>query len=346
MAIRVLTYDEVLGQLPNTKHLLIGNGFSIACDKTFNYPNLYSYAEQHGLTEHVRAVCQHFGTNNFEGIMRLLEAAQWIAKHYALEPREDAESSLAEDLESIKRALVSAIANTHLPFPKSVDDERKDRCVKFLAPYKNVFTTNYDLLLYWVAMHGSESLQRQDGFRSSPDEPDAEYLVFHEHIKGNKGILFLHGALHIYVFEGEVRKHSWIRSDKRLIELVKRGLERGEYPLFVAEGDSEKKLEQIQHSGYLSYCLGKLERIEQALVIYGMSLGESDQHIINVLADNAELENVYIGVYGGIDSDSGKSIQKVAARVIKRRERNRKRGKYFKPISVQFYDSKTASVWD
>lgn len=245
-----------------------------------------------------------------------------------------------------KKALVSAIANTHLPFPKSVDEARKDRCVKFLAPYKNVFTTNYDLLLYWVAMHGSELLQRQDGFRSSADEPDAEYLVSHEHIKGNKGILFLHGALHIYVVNGEVRKHSWVRSDKRLIELIKRGLDRGEYPLFVAEGDSDKKLEQIQRSGYLSYCPGKLERIEQALVVYGLSLGESDQHIMNVLADNPELERVYVGLYSDFDSAAGKATQKVVARMLKRRENNRKRTKVFKSLSVEYYDSKTAQVWD
>ena len=341
----VLTYEEVLRRLPSTKHLLIGNGFSISCDKIFNYPNLFNYAEKNGLTDHVRAVFKHFGTNNFEGVMRLLEDGQWLAKHYQLTPQ-DTTVLMQTDLDSIKSALVSAIAHTHLPFPKAVADQRKTRCVEFLSSYKNVFTTNYDLLLYWVTMHGSETLQRQDGFRSSPDEPDAEYLVFHEHIKGNKGILFLHGALHIYVVEGEVRKHSWIRTDTRLIELIRKGLEKGEYPLFVAEGDSDKKLEQIQRSGYLSYCLGKLERIEQALVIYGLSLGDSDQHVANVLADNPELEQIFIGLYDGLESTSGRSIQKTVAQMIKRREQNRKRIKRAKPLTAEFYDSKTAHVWD
>jgi hypothetical protein len=345
MSAKILTYRDVLDELPDTKHLLLGNGFSIACDSVFSYPNLYIFAEQNGLADHVRAVFQHFGTNNFEGIMRLLEDAQWIAQHYGLEPQDSKVSSMAYDLQSIKKALLSAIAKTHLPFPKSIVEERKDRCVDFLAPYKNVFTTNYDLLLYWVAMHGSKSLQRQDGFRSAPEDPTAEYLVFHEHIKGNKGILFLHGALHIYVVDGEVRKHSWIRSDTRLIELVKRGLDRGEYPLFVAEGDSNKKLEQIQRSGYLSYCLGKLERIEQALVIHGLSLGESDQHIVNVLSDDSELERVYIGLHEDFDSVSSKQIRNTASRMIKRRNKNRRLAK-FKELAVRYYDSKTARVWD
>ena len=79
MAPKILSYEEVLNRLPGTKHLLLGNGFSISCDKVFSYPNLYTYAEKNGLTEHVREVFGHFGTNNFEGIMHLLEDAQSLA---------------------------------------------------------------------------------------------------------------------------------------------------------------------------------------------------------------------------------------------------------------------------
>src|SRR6266480_2346696 len=117
MPAKLLQYHEVIDRLPGTKHLLLGNGFSIGCDKVFRYTNLYSYAEKNGLTDHVRAVFQHFGTNNFEGIMRLLEDAQWIADHYGLKAKSQRGPSLNEDLDSIKKALLSAIANTHLPFP-------------------------------------------------------------------------------------------------------------------------------------------------------------------------------------------------------------------------------------
>jgi len=36
---KLLKYEEVLERLPATKHLLLGNGFSIGCDKIFSYPN-------------------------------------------------------------------------------------------------------------------------------------------------------------------------------------------------------------------------------------------------------------------------------------------------------------------
>ena len=145
--------------------------------------------------------------------------------------------------------------------------------------------------------------------------------------------------------EGEVRKHSWVRTDTRLIELIRQGLRQKEYPLFVAEGDSDKKLEQIQRSGYLSYCLGKLERIEQSLVIYGLSLGDNDQHIANVLADNPALERIFVGTYEDLNTPAGLALQQAATRMAKRRKQNLKRIKG-SALSVEFYDSKTAHVWD
>lgn len=142
-----------------------------------------------------------------------------------------------------------------------------------------------------------------------------------------------------------MRKHSWIRSDKRLIELVRDGLSKGEYPLFVAEGDANKKLTQIQRSGYLSYCLGKLERIQQTLVVFGSSLGQSDNHIANVLADNPDLEKLYVGVHDDLGSSGSRSVRQSVTRILQRRERNRsKLG--FKPLIIEYYDSRTAQVWD
>ena len=65
-----------------------------------------------------------------------------------------------------------------------------------------------------------------------------------------------------------------------------------------------------------------------------------------MLADDGELERVFIGLYDGLDSASGKSIQKAVARMLARRERNRKRVRGTKVLSVEYYDSKTAHVWD
>lgn len=341
----LLTYNEVFEKLPQTKHLLLGNGFSIACDPVFSYPNLFEYVKKAGISQNAIKVFEYLGTNNFEGVMHLLENSEWVRNRYGLQYQKDAKGSIKRDLQAIKNSLVKAIAESHLAHPGKIEDKKKNKCVKFLEPYHNIFTTNYDLLLYWIAMYGNATLEEHDGFRCSIQEPEAEYLVFHERLGSHKGILFLHGALHIYVQEGEVRKHSWIRSNKTLMELIKEGLESGQYPLFVAEGKPEKKLEQIQNNGYLFYCLGKLERIQQSLVVYGFSLGQSDAHILNAISDNLMLEHLYVSIHGKPSTYHNKQIYQSVSKIQMRRKRWLEKTRSGKELFVHYFDSSTVPVW-
>ncbi|MEQ1761457.1 MAG: DUF4917 family protein, partial [Vicinamibacterales bacterium] len=229
--------------------------------------------------------------------------------------------------------------------PGDVGESRLNRCVAFLEPFTNVFSISYDLLLYWVAMHGLQILKERDGFRNSLDEPDAPYCVFSEHLRGQKGILFVHGALHIYAEDGEVRKHTWTKSGVALIELVRNGLAKGEYPLFVAEGDSSKKRDQILHNGYLDYCFGKLTRIEAPLVTFGFSFGDSDGHILDAIVHNPKLEQLYVGVFEP-ESTEGKKTVAAATALAARRKTLIAGGFKGKQLDVSVFNSKTCSVWD
>jgi hypothetical protein len=343
-----LKYSEMLDRLGSgTKHLLLGNGFSIACDKRFNYPNLFDYARKHGLSNRAVALFERLGTNNFEGVLRMLEDTRWAAKKYGIT---DAKvlGLMKDDLTAIKNALVEAISETHLEHSGFVPEEKKSCCIDFLSEYFNVFTTNYDLLLYWVAMHAPENIRQQDGFRPPLEDVededeyvDPKYLIFREHTGRFRGIFFLHGALHIFVVDGEVRKHSWKGTGTRLTKLVRAGLDEGHYPLFVAEGKPDKKRRQIQNSGYLSYCLGKLERIETPLVLIGHSLGDSDQHILDTISDNEKVKTIAVGLFDDHQSSKGMAVMDAA----KRMQTRRKRWKGFPDLDVIFFDTKTAPVW-
>jgi hypothetical protein len=151
-------------------------------------------------------------------------------------------------------------------------------------------------------MHSGKNPIFQDGFRSDEEDPEAEYVVFTERLGRQKGLFFLHGALHLYSVNGELRKRCWSRTGMPLTALIKTGLAQREYPLFVAEGLANKKLEQIQRSPYLWYCLDKLACIKSPLVVFGHSLGESDRHIRDVLARNETLDTLYISVRGDPNS--------------------------------------------
>ncbi|MBL4886286.1 MAG: DUF4917 family protein [Planctomycetaceae bacterium] len=341
----MLTYDEVQSELGTGRsHLLIGNGFSIACDSRFAYDSLFDFAKQHGLPETAAGVFERLGTNNFEGVMRLLEDSDWVAKHYGLLPR-DSDSKFIDDLEKIKQSLIDAIAQTHPEHTHDVDASKKDTCVKFLEPFHNIFCTNYDLLLYWVEMHGQKILKGRDGFDYDINDPEAPYVVFSEHVGGHKGVYFIHGALHLYVEHGDVRKHSWTRTGKHLIDAIRESLSIGQYPLFVAEGNAEKKLTQIQNSGYLSYCLGKLERINNALVTYGLSFGENDQHIANVIAHNRNLKTLYVGLYGKPDSADNLETRKHLALLHKKRIDLIDAGRISNSLDIKFFNSADVPVW-
>ncbi len=234
----ILTYEEVCRRIEDKRsYLLLGNGFSIACDPVFRYGSLYQAAVKAGLSRRAQLLFQRYGTNNFEGAMKLLDDSDWVARTYGLVKNKP--SGMAEDLEVIKRTLVAAISSSHLETPGDIADGRKTSTAKFLEPFHVVFTTNYDLLLYWVVMHAGDPPPFEDCFRADQDEPDAPYLVFSQRLKDKRGLLYLHGALHLYLHNGELRKHSWTCSEQRLTELIRDGLAKGQYPLFVAEGSPE-----------------------------------------------------------------------------------------------------------
>ena len=337
------TYHEVRDSIgARTSHVLVGNGFSIACDPIFRYGSLHDTAVEAGLSERAQAVFDRLGTNNFEGVLRLLENAAWTAELYGAPP--EVPRQMRADVEIVKRTLIEAVTNAHLPHTGSVTPEKYAAARRFIAPYHNIFTTNYDLLLYWTILQEGAATH-QDGFRSDADDPEAPYVVFSERLGGNKGLFYLHGALHLSIADGQLRKHCWNRTGQRLTDLIRAGLAEGVYPLFVAEGTPEKKLEQIQRIGYLWYALDKLSRIETPLVVFGHAFSAADGHIANAIADNLKLPEMYVGLHGDPNSERNLAIQATVQNMVRRREaRNAGRRR---PVALQasFYDSDSAAPW-
>jgi hypothetical protein len=342
----LVDYSDVLARVNvtergNRSHLLLGNGFSIACSEKFAYVSLYDRAVAAGLSPRAQAVFERLGTNNFEGVMRLLHDANWVGEIYGVIDHEGSE--LLADLEVVKTALVEAIAESHLEHSGLVGDARKARAAEFFAPYHNVFTTNYDLLAYWVVLSGEAEPVYWDGFGDDPEEPDAPHVVFAFHLGDHKGLFYVHGGLHLFLGEGgHISKHCWSKTGQHLTALIAEGMERGQYPMFVAEGKPMRKLEQILSSPYMSYAYDKLGRITNRLVVYGHSLGASDDHLRRAIAGIRNLKELCIGVHG-----EGERVQALAhaeAAVAAIAAVRQQLG--LKPLNVIYYRSETAGVWD
>jgi hypothetical protein len=275
------------------------------------------------------------GTNNFEGVMRLLGDAHWVARTYGL--LDGDESEMLSDLAIVKTALVEAIAESHLPNTGSVSDSKKASAMSFLEPYHNVFTTNYDLLAYWVVMAREGGPAYRDGFGDDPDEPDAPTVVFSFRLGDQKGIFYLHGGLHLFVNAGHVTKHCWSRSGEPLTTLILQGMEARRYPLFVAEGSAEKKLQQIYTSSYLSYCLDKLGRIQNRLIVFGHALASTDDHLRHAIAGIRKLKELYISVRD--QNNTAKADEASAAIQGIRSQRG------LPALEVHYYLADSAGVW-
>lgn len=350
MSTKIGTYADVEALLKEKgrSHLLVGNGFSIACDPVFNYGSLYKKAVANGLSDRAQSVFQYIGTNNFEAVMRLLFDGQWLNETYGLS--RSGQSPFLADVEIVRNTLVSTIATSHPEHAGSIDVSKKQLAAKFLEPYHNVFSLNYDLLLYWVNMACEPGPRYEDGFRPHCDSPDDPALVFSDHLGGKKGIFYIHGALHLFTDGGYIKKHAWCRTQERLTSLIKTGLSEKRYPLFVAEGDANRKLEQIRNNGYLSYCYDKLGRIENRLVTVGFSFGESDKHICAAIAENTNIKQLVVGVFGDADSEVNQALFRSLSQIQKKRAAmlvdltKRKRTEH--QLEVFLFRSESAEIWN
>jgi hypothetical protein len=147
-SVSVSAYAEVKSSLSGRAHLLLGNGFSIACDPIFRYQSLYDVAVAAGLSPKAQAAFARLGTNNFEGVLRLLEDAHWLCGEYGIEHPNT--KRILDDVDVVKNTLVQAVTASHLEHSGCVPEPKKEAARDFLKPFHNIFTTNYDLLLYWT----------------------------------------------------------------------------------------------------------------------------------------------------------------------------------------------------
>jgi hypothetical protein len=114
-------------------------------------------------------------------------------------------------------------------------------------------------------------------------------------------------------------------------------LEQDYFPLSVAEGTSDEKLERIRHSDYLAKAYRSFENIQGTVFIYGHSLAESDEHYLRVL-ENGKVSSLFVGLFGDASSASNRRIAaRTEAMVLKRGQK--------RPLTVRFFQSETAKVW-
>lgn len=318
------TFEEKLDSLDveETPSVLLANGFSQAWNHNiFNYENLLQRANFGARDRNIRDIFNKFETFDFEHVMRALEAAETVCESYGVDRAKINE--IKADQEQLKNSLIQVISQTHPLRSSSVTTAQYEAAKPFIIQFENIFTLNYDLLLYWIVNKSDidpEGYFTDDGFRQTTWENMDSQNVF-----------FLHGGLHIYDTETRIKKQAFRgQADESIVDQVRDNLNQGKFPLFVSEPTHQKKRARIEHNPYLNSCFKALKKLSGPLFIHGHSMAENDKHIFDQINESG-VDKVFISIYGNENSDANKETMANARRFI--------------DADIEFYDASTAPIW-
>lgn len=318
----------------NQRHLLLGNGFSIACrPDIFIYGKLFERANFDDIPR-ARKAFDALNTTDFERVIKALRDFASLAPLYGGQS-----ADATADAHALREVLVRTVANSHPARPSDIKPKEYAACRRFLANFNRIFTLNYDLLLYWALMQDEiePEVACDDGFRKPEDNYEAPYVTWEPDNTYNQNVYYLHGALHLFDAGFELQKYTWVNTGMALIDQIRSALEDNRFPVFVAEGTSGEKFTRIRHSDFLAKAYRSFLPIGGALFVYGHSLAENDDHILKCIA-RGKTTHLFVSLYGDPASATNKGIIRKATALAK--ERHPKR-----PLEVAFYDAASTPVW-
>lgn len=339
-------FEDVLASIKKSPrrqfHLLLGNGFSVAYD-----PAIFSYNALHDFVAKLKdkdlsAILEVIGTRNFEVIMQYLDHFSALITAFGGDPALKQRVDMASA--KLKTSLLEAVKALHPEHVFKVPEDQSEACAAFLKAFLDtggsIYSTNYDLLLYWVLMRNSV-VKHVDGCGRELENDTGEFMKPEDQIwsdlkwgkyRDEQNVFYLHGALPFFDSGVAVVKEEYDVYNY-LLQKISARMGKGEYPIFVTAGDGQQKLKHITHNQYLTYCYDSFCQAEGSLVTFGFGFGPHDEHIIAAINRAAtqkppnKLWSVYIGVYSDDDKNH---IEQLAGQFR---------------CKVHVYDAKTANIW-
>ena len=213
--------------------LLIGNGASQAVWQPFGYSSLFETAKTgdeiaNPLTADDISLFDAMRTTNFEQVLESLAAAKLVGNALAHDV-----THISSRYQSIQQALVESVHCKHVTHA-DVTPERLSMIREAIIPFEFIYSTNYDLLLYWAVM-------TEDGSGFKDFFWNKEFDLANTELWGKASkILYLHGGLHLYRTPSGATMKRRATGGRTLLDLFGTPMDDGmlAVPLFVAEGES------------------------------------------------------------------------------------------------------------
>ena len=284
---------DVRNILENRLPLLIGNGFSIDISEKFEYESLMNLVKYENLTSSLRKLLDSSNEMNIEDILKMVEISRDVMNCMGKECVD-----FQPLINEIKINFIKVI--TDIQPSKEYYEGRINGNVKrleILKKFSKVFTTNYDLSLYYIVSKESNS-SFIDYFGKS-DFPVLLTFNSQNHIDPNKiPVYYLHGNLMIFrvVVDGVYTSKVRYKNGSTILRQIVTRINENDFPVIVTEGLSTQKTNKINSNDYLKYCWKSLKDLkEDEIVVYGHSLSDSDQHIVELI--DKKFKTVYYGIY-------------------------------------------------
>lgn len=323
--VEAISFESALKAAGNdSKSVLLGNGFSIAQGgNSFNYSSLL---EKSGLSDNhpIRNVFKVLDTFDFEEVMAALNHASKILDAYGDKQKSDEFAAHASEL---RDALIRAVHEVHPGVQFDIPAAQIDCCANFLEHFEAIYTTNYDLLLYWVIVNKLKQ-KFADGFGLG--EPHDGFKTFDP--AGYCATYYLHGALHLFLSERRDTLKRLLENTKIIDDIAETIKNRRQLPLFVAEGMSSQKMAKINSVPYLKYCYDELSGLSGALFVFGLSANQRDRHIFDAIFQS-KIRKLFFFIH---QPQSGFAV--VRENLAAYSAHNRK-------VAITYVDTTTAKVW-
>jgi hypothetical protein len=322
-------WDAVATTSDSRPTLLLGNGFSTNLWDQFRYKNLF---EQADLDAAVKALFDELDTSNFETVLECIHHARLTAGAIGQDTAE-----IETLYGTVRDALYATVRALHVAWSQFPDPACR-AIVTALHQHRAVYTTSYDLSLYWSTMRvkplKTVDFMWNDGNTFSPGNCSKSRGI---------PIYYLHGGLHLWV-EEDGTSGKWSNSKRGGLlgrgapnptgkQLPDEGTGDARQPLFVSEGDSRSKVRTIHRSEYLTFCLDSLKEDDSDTVVFGHSLSSQDQHIVEALNAGPD-RRLAISIYPHQSSTA------IAAEKVRIRQQIRD------GIEVVYFDSETHPLGD
>ena len=263
-----------------TDAILIGNGASRAVSDSVDYTSLRGVATSAAVADPISARDdQAFAIVNetdFERVLGEIHRAFQIARNAGVVDPDP----LRAQYDRIRTGLVEAIRVVH-PERSAISTPRLNAVRDSLLQFRSVFTTNYDLLLYWAmtSTEGERLVEFADLFVSQ----DLAFDVLGDNdFTTRTRVMYLHGALHLFDLPAGPTVKARHRTGESLLTQTFSHRD-AKFPLIVSEGSARLKLAAISGNDYLTFVRSEWANHEGSLVVFGHSLSRSDAHLVTPL---------------------------------------------------------------